>query len=84
LLIFALKGDPGSCNAAAISVSASQAEWTGLIYAPYGLVNMSMSDNSSMWGSIVGYTVDLSGSEIEIHYDPRYDPPIPPKVILIW
>jgi hypothetical protein len=84
LLLFTLEGNPGTCNAGAINVNASEAEWTGLIYAPYGRVNMSMADNSSLWGSIVGYTVELSGSEIKIFYEPRYDPPVPPKVVLIW
>jgi len=84
LLFYALKGDPGACNQTAISISAADTQWFGLIYAPYGGVNMSAASNLGLWGSIVGYTVDLSGSAIEIHYHPRLDPPIPPKVVLIW
>jgi hypothetical protein len=84
LVLFALEGNPGNCDANAIGVNSSEAEWTGLVYAPYGQVTMSMAKNGSLWGSIVGYTVDLSGSEMKIIYEPRYDPPIPPKVVLIW
>ena len=84
LVFFALKGDPGACNQTAISISAADTEWYGLVYAPYGGVTMSASSNLATWGSIVGYTVDLSGSQIEIHYDPELDPQKPPKVVLIW
>jgi hypothetical protein len=84
LLFFALKGAPGTCNDVAISISASDTQWFGLVYAPYGGVNMSSAGNLAVWGSIVGYTVDLSGSQIEVHYRPELDPPIPPKVVLIW
>lgn len=84
LLIFSL--DPGapSCNTTAIKVSASSSTWYGLIYAPYGAVNMSNASNTGVYGSIIGWTVDLSGSEVEIHYREEYDPQVPPKVILIW
>jgi hypothetical protein len=84
LLFFAVQGYPGACNEVAISISASETQWFGLVYAPYGGVNMSSSGNLAVWGSIVGYTVDLSGSQIEVHYRPELDPPIPPKVVLIW
>jgi hypothetical protein len=84
LLVFAFKGVPGTCNDNAIKISASETTWFGLLYAPYGGVDLSMSDNLGVYGSIVGYTVDLSGSEIEIHYDPQVDPPIAPTVVLIW
>ena len=85
ILIFTTKGGRGCpSNVTAIKMAGSQFNWQGLVYAPNGHITMSASDNSSLYGSIVGWTIDLSGSQIEIRYDPRFDPPIPPKVILVW
>ena len=79
LLIYAYEPGAPSCNTTAIKVSASSSTWYGLLYAPYGGVNMSNASNTGVYGSILGWTVDLSGSNVEIHYDEEYDPLVPPK-----
>lgn len=85
LLFFSSEGERGCpCTTTAIKMSGSRFSWEGLIYAPNGLVSMSASDNSSFSGSIVAWCVDLSGSQIEIRYNPKYDPLVPPKIVLVF
>ncbi len=47
-------------NQTAIKFSGNRFNWEGLIYAPNGHIDMSASDNSSLSGLIVGWTVSLS------------------------
>jgi hypothetical protein len=85
LLLFSTYGNRDCpSNDTAITLSGNRFNWEGLIYAPNGHIDMSASDNSSLLGLIVGWTVSLSGSQIEVIYDPRYDPPPPPRVVLVW
>ena len=85
ILIFSTLGDR-SCpsNQTAIQLSGSRFNWYGLVYAPNGHIDMSASENSGLEGLIVGWTVSLSGSQIKLIYDPIYDPPPPPKVVLVF
>ena len=85
LLLFSPAGDkdcPSNVNA--IKLVGSELDWEGFVYAPNGHVLMSASDNSSMRGSIVAWTIDLSGSDFSLSYDPKYDPLRAPRVIPIW
>lgn len=85
LLMFSTYGNKRCpSNEVAINMPNSYFNWYGLIYAPNGHIKISASDNSSFYGSIVGWTVDLSGSQITVLYDQRYDPLSPPTVYLIW
>ena len=71
VLMFSNHQPPASCSSAsnkAIQASASSFDWTGLIYAPNGEVQMSLSSGSSLNGSIFGHSVNLSGSGFEITY----------------
>lgn len=54
------------CNVNAIKISTSDVEWWGIIYAPEGGVEMSASDNTTLHGSIIADTFNLSGSNIYI------------------
>jgi len=85
LLLFSPAGDKGCpSNVNAIKMVGSELDWEGMVYAPNGHVLMSASDNSSMRGSIVAWTIDLSGSDFSLTYDPKYDPLRDPRVIPIW
>jgi hypothetical protein len=62
-------------NNPVIKMSGSSVNWGGIIFAPYGNVNMSFSNSSTFFGSVIAGTVDISGSSSMIIYDPRYLPP---------
>jgi len=83
ILIFSMAGDQGCpSNITAIQMSVNEARWEGLIYAPNGHVDMSFSGNAAFRGSIVGWTIAISGSDFQLTYDPRYDPDLDPRVTL--
>lgn len=68
LLFFSNAGSPPACNVNAIQFSGSGISWTGLMFAPNGEVQMSASSNVAVFGSIIGYTVDVSGSDFSINW----------------
>ncbi len=67
----------------AIDISGSDAQWTGFLYAPNGLVSISSASNSTFSGAIYAREVNLSGAEIFINYDPAFCPPTRARVILL-
>jgi hypothetical protein len=83
-LLFMTEHDPGTpcSNNPVISVSGSGVSWGGIIYAPNGKVNMNASGGSTFFGSIIASQVDLSGSNLQIIYDPSYLPPDPDTIEL--
>lgn len=66
--LYSNRQPPGICGNNAIKWSSSSGAWTGLIYAPYGEVQMSMASGSTFNGAIMGFEVNLSGSNYEIAY----------------
>ena len=70
-------------SSGAINLSGDGNVWEGLVLAPNGLVSMSAAKNSDLGGSLVGYEVDLSGSNIEISRRLGDCPRNPPLVVLI-
>lgn len=62
-------GEPGSCNTNAIKVSSSDTDWEGIMYAPYGGVDVSGSGNTTWSGAIWGYTVKVGGSLLIVGWD---------------
>lgn len=70
LLMFSNYLDPAAggptCTGNAIQWSVSSGTWTGVIYAPNGAARQSSASNSSLNGSIIAYTVDLSGADFSI------------------
>ena len=74
LLVFA--GQPYSgvdqCDKFVVSMSGSDQNWTGIIYGPNGLIEMSGSTNTTFTGSLIGFSVRLNGSEMEIIANPDF------------
>jgi hypothetical protein len=69
LILFSNAEPPGSCSTNAIQFSGSSMTWTGLIYAPHGEVQMSASStDATINGSIIAYSVTISGSNFEINW----------------
>jgi hypothetical protein len=64
-------GNP-KCTPWVINISGSNNNWSGVIYAPYGLVNMQGATNFSIGGSIIAYSVSLQGSGITIRFDDQF------------
>jgi hypothetical protein len=69
LILFSNAEPPGSCSTNAIQFSGSSMTWTGLIYAPHGEVQMSASStDATINGSIIAYSVSISGSNFQINW----------------
>ena len=69
LLMMSNAGSPPACNVNAIQFSGSNMTWTGLIFAPNGEVQMSASStNANINGSIIAYSVSISGSDFSINW----------------
>jgi hypothetical protein len=67
-------GSGSKCSKPVIKLSGSNHDWSGIIYAPNGLIQMSGASNSSLHGTLIGYTVNLSGNELYIEYSDEYLP----------
>jgi hypothetical protein len=52
------------------------------MFAPHTEINMSFSANATFFGSIIANTVNLSGAQTTITYDPDYIPPQPDTIEL--
>jgi hypothetical protein len=74
-------GPPTSCASGAgnkaIDVSGSDIAFYGVIYGPYGNVSMSFAGNSTMNGAIIGSTMDVTGANFLLTFDPNLFPPAP-------
>jgi len=69
LVLFSNAETPPSCSTNAIQFSGNSLTWTGLIYAPNGEVQMSASStDATVNGSIIGYSVNISGSDFTINW----------------
>ncbi|MCL4249028.1 MAG: hypothetical protein KJ065_12855 [Anaerolineae bacterium] len=79
LIAFSNDGEGKPCSYNAIIVSGSNATWYGFMYAPHGAVQGSLS---SMYviGGIVANTMNMSGSDLDLIFDPTILPPRPPQV----
>lgn len=55
-----------ACFDYAVKVDGSDSTWRGVVYAPRGMIEMPGSDNSRILGSLIGDTVRLNGSQLEI------------------
>jgi hypothetical protein len=67
----------------AVKISGDSNIWAGLIAAPNGKIDFSGAKNSDLSGMIIGYEIDLSGSDNRVRHHPNYCPPNPPSVLLI-
>jgi len=75
--------DSNDMNNGAIQLSGSNNNMTGLVMAPHGLVNFSGSFNGNMNGQIVGWRVNIQGSEAHFVHDNSLCPYTLPRVLLI-
>ncbi len=83
IVAFSEAGAPGDCNTSdGIDMSGNYNTVHGLLYAPYGRVSLSASDNTVI-GAVIGYTINFSGSNNTIIYDPDMLPPTPPYINLV-
>lgn len=76
LLMFSSYQEPPAgptCTGNAIQFSLSNVTWTGVLYAPYGQVRQSTASSATLNGSIVAYTVNLSGSDFQITWQDNPD-----------
>lgn len=55
-----------NCDSSAASISGSNSSWEGIIYVPRGQVKLNGSDNTTLRGAVLAYTVEASGSELSI------------------
>jgi len=73
------------CSLPVVNMGGTNQQWTGLVYAPFGLAQMSGSDGASLHGAIVANSIDLVSSDLEIVYDGFFSnaiPFVPPNVSL--
>ena len=62
------------CSKFSVAMSGSSNAWSGIVYAPDGMIEMSGSSNSTLSGSLIGYTVRVNGSNVNIQADPSLYP----------
>jgi len=67
-----------------LNISGSNGTWNGIAYAPHSRLNYSGSSNVSANGSLVGYTIQLSGSNGRLAYDPSILPPPSTAEIVLY
>jgi putative Flp pilus-assembly TadE/G-like protein len=79
LLVFSDYGHGLVCPNKGISVTGSEATWTGVFYAPHGEIQASLS-KMSVVGAFIANTINVGGSELHLVYDSSILPPRPPSI----
>jgi len=69
LLFFSNYEPSGQCTSAVVDVSGSGGRYEGVIYAPHGLIQYTGSGHHMMYGALIGWCVDLSGSSFTLTYN---------------
>lgn len=73
----------GDCNNG-INISSANTTFNGLIYAPFGHVNISMSSTEApLYGQVIGYNVNVSVSSAQFRFQNDFLPAAPPTLGLI-
>ena len=62
------------CDKFAVNMGGSTNDWNGIIYGPHGMIEMNGSSNTAVTGSLIGWSVRLNGSDLEISADPDLFP----------
>lgn len=85
LLLFSGMSRSGgsACSTPAIRLSGSQNVWSGVMFAPSGLIQISGASSSTFDGSLIGLTLALNGSSLLLEVNPAYLPPPSPTVSLV-
>lgn len=68
-----------NCGDNVIDISGNHSLWFGVIWAPRGGINISGSE-ITIYGALIGDTIDISGSSLKLYADPDILPPRPPLV----
>ncbi|MDJ0959615.1 MAG: pilus assembly protein TadG-related protein [Acidimicrobiia bacterium] len=76
LLAFAAEPYTGidRCDKFVVNMGGSSNSWSGVIYGPKGLIEMNGSSNTTLTGSLIGYSLRLNGSELTIRSDGAHAP----------
>jgi hypothetical protein len=75
LLFYSTSANACNNGTPAISMSGSNNTWSGIVYAPNGEIAMSGSGNTTLTGSLIGNTLNMSGSSLTLSYSDSYCPP---------
>lgn len=82
-LLVMTEGGSGLCdNSEIVSLTGSNINWGGIVFAPNGSIKLSNSGGGSFYGSLIGGQVSLSGSNLLVIYDPSFLPPDPDTIEL--
>ncbi len=57
------------CDKFVVNMGGSSNSWSGVVYGPNGLIEMNGSSNTTLTGSLIGYSLRLNGSELTIKSD---------------
>lgn len=69
LLAFANGGGSAGCSSKDVKTAASGITYTGVIYAPYGEIDISTASSSVNNGSLIGFRVTISAASSTVSYD---------------
>jgi hypothetical protein len=75
--------DADRCSKDSIRLSGQQITWDGILWGPGGMINISGSDDSSVTGSLVSWSVNISGQRVQISYTPAGTPGSEPSVLVL-
>jgi hypothetical protein len=66
------------CDEPGVKVSGDNNDWSGFLYAPESQIDMSGSNTSTLIGSMIGWSVKVSGSSVNNTADPSFfaGPPV--------
>jgi hypothetical protein len=67
------------CTVNAMHIGGSGGTWYGVLYAPAGNIQVSLS-SGTMIGAMIGYSITEDGSDLTLIYDPTILPPRPPNI----
>ncbi len=84
LLAFSTVVQPADdrCDKQGVSMNGSDNEWAGFIFAPTSNIKMDGSTGNTLLGSLIGWSINVSGSSLNNTADPAPDPG-PPVLRLV-
>ncbi len=57
------------CSKFVTKMEGSNNDWNGVIYSPRGMIEMAGSSNSAVQGSLISWSIEISGSDVSITMD---------------
>lgn len=64
------------CTTPLVKFAGGSNDWGGIIFVPHGLIEMSGSSTSSYDGGLIGWSIRINGSDLNISYNPAYFSPV--------